>query len=84
MGTWRADRLKEVPISRKKEVMKKDREYFEVVHTSNQGKEKAVVAWKDNRAIIIASNCFGSKPIPKAKRWDLDQKEKKEVSVHIP
>ena len=38
-GTLRADRLKEVPISSTKEVLKKDRGYFEVVHTSNQGKQ---------------------------------------------
>ena len=44
---------------------------------SNQGKEKAVVACKDNGAVIMASNCFGSEPIRKAKRWD--RKEKKEV-----
>ena len=30
----------------------------------------------------MASNCFGSDPIQKAKRWD--QKEKKEVSVDMP
>ena len=55
--------------------MKKDRGYFEVAHTSNQGKEKTVVAWNDNGAVIMASNCFGSEAIPKAKR--LDQNEKK-------
>ena len=49
---------------------------------SNQGKEKAVVVWKDNGAVIMASNCFGSEPIQKAKRWD--RKEKKEVSVDMP
>ena len=30
----------------------------------------------------MASNCFGSEPIQKAKRWD--RKGKKEVSVDIP
>ena len=30
----------------------------------------------------MASNCFGSDSIQKAKRWD--QKEKKEVSVDMP
>ena len=64
-----------------KEVLKKNRGYFEVVHTSNYGKEKAVVAWKDNGAVIMASNCFDSEPIQKAKRWD--RKEKKEVSVDM-
>ena len=49
---------------------------------SNQGKEKAVVAWKDNGAVIMASNCFGSEQIRKAKRWD--QKEKKEVFLDMP
>ena len=49
---------------------------------SNQGKEKAVVAWKDNGTVIMASNCFGSEPIRKAKRWD--QKEKKEVFQICP
>ena len=77
VGTLRADRLKEVPTSRKKEVLKKNRGYLEVALMSNQGKEKAVVAWKDNGAVIMASNCFGSEPIRKAERWD--RKEKKEV-----
>ena len=49
---------------------------------SNQGKEKAVVAWKDNGAVIMASNCFGSEPIRKAERWD--RKEKKEVFQICP
>ena len=42
---------------------------------SNQGKEKAVVVSKDNGAVIMESNCFGSEPIQKDKRWD--RKEKK-------
>ena len=29
--------------------------YFEVANTSNQGEEKAVVVWKDNGAVIMAS-----------------------------
>ena len=52
--------MNEVLISSKKEVLKKDRRYFEVAHTSNKGKEKAVVVWKDNGAVIMASNYFGS------------------------
>ena len=82
VGTLRVDRMKEVPISSKKDVLKKDRRYFEVAHTSNQGKEKTVVVWKDSGVVIMASNCFGSEPIQKAKRWD--RKEKKEVSVDMP
>ena len=73
--------MKEVPISSKKGVLKKDKGYFEVAHTSNQSKEKAVVVWKDNGAVIMASNCFGSEPIQKAKKWD--RKEKKEVFVDM-
>ena len=82
IDTLRASRIKEVPISSKKDVLKKDREYFEVAHTSNQGTEKAVVVWKDNGVVIMASNCFGSEPIQKAKWWD--RKEKKDVSVDMP
>ena len=82
MPTLRADRMKEVLISSKKDVLKKDRGYFEVPYTSNQGKEKAVVVWQDNGAVIMASNCFGSEPIQKAKKWD--RKEKKEVFVDMP
>ena len=41
--------------------------YFEVIHRSIQGKEKAVVAWKDNGAVIAISNYFGSEQIRKAK-----------------
>ena len=63
IGPLRADRLKEVPISSKKEVPKKDRVYFEVVHMSNQGKERAAVALKHNGAVIMASNFFGSEPV---------------------
>ena len=47
--------------------MKKNRGYFEVVHTSNQGKEKVMVDWKDNEAVIIASNCFSCKIIQTVK-----------------
>ena len=46
--------MKEVPISSKKDVLKKDRGHFQVAHTSNQGKGKAVVVWKDNEAVIMA------------------------------
>ena len=48
----------------------------------NQGKEKVVMAWKDNAAVMMALNCFCSELIQKAKRWD--QKEKKELSVYMP
>ena len=75
IGTLRAYRMEQVPISSKKDVLKKDRGYFDVVYTSNQGKEKAAVVWKDNGAVIMAKNCFGSE------RWD--RKEKK-VSVDVP
>ena len=68
--------MKEVPISSKKGVLKKDKGYFEVAHTSNQSKEKAVVVWKDNGAVIMASNCFGSEPIQKAKKG-IERKTKK-------
>ena len=39
------------------------------------------MVWKDDGAVIMASNCFGSEPIQKAKRWD--RKENKEVSVDM-
>ena len=54
IGTLRADHMKEIPISSKKDVLKKGKGYFEVAHMSNQGKEKAVVVWKDNGAVIMA------------------------------
>ena len=54
MGTLRPDRLKIVLISSRKEVLEKDRGYFEVIHRSSQGKEKAVVDWKNNEAVIMA------------------------------
>ena len=73
--------MKEVPISSKKDVLKKDRGHFQVAHTSNQGKGKTVVVWKDNEAVIMALNYFGSEPIQKAKRWD---RKKKKVSIDIP
>ena len=60
--------MKEVSILSKKGVLKNDTGYFEVAHMSNQGKEKDVVIWKDNRALIMTSNCFGSEPVQKAKR----------------
>ena len=60
IGTLRADRMKEVPISSKKEVQARKK--------SNQSTEKAVVVWKDNGAVIITSNCFGSETIQKVKR----------------
>ena len=65
IGTLRADHLREVLISIKKEVLKKYRGYFKVAHACDQGKEKAVVAWNDNAAIIMASNRFNSEPIQK-------------------
>ena len=81
IDTLRADRLKEVSISSYKKVLKKNRGYFEVVHISNQGKEKVVVDWEDNGAVIIASNVFSYEPIQKVAKWD--QKEKKEVFVDM-
>ena len=52
IGTLRPDRLKKVLISSKKEVLDKDRGYFEVIYRSSQGKKKAVVAWKDTEVKI--------------------------------
>ena len=48
---------------------------------SNQDKENAVVIWKDNRAVIMVSSCFGSEPIQRVKKQD--RKEKKEVSADM-
>ena len=58
-----------------KQVLRKDIGYFQVVNTPNQRKKKAVVAQKENGAGNMTSNCFRSKPIQKAKKWD--GKEKK-------
>ena len=62
-------------------MLKKDRGCFEVANISNQDKEYAVVRWKDNGVAIMASNCFGSDPIQKAKQWD--KKKKKNVFVDV-
>ena len=57
IGTLRADRMKEVPISSKKDVLKKDRGYFEVAYTSSQVRKRLLLLWHQT---VLVHNQFKS------------------------
>ena len=66
-GTVRWIRYKKLPIMQKKEMEKKTVPRGEIRSIFKE--DKTCVAWKDNKAVYIASNIFGVEPVTPAKRF---------------
>ena len=65
-GTLRANRTEEAPLPDIKEMEKKPRGTYKVVLDTNN--DVAMVRWKDNKAVTVASTYCGAAPVGKAKR----------------
>ena len=66
-GTIRANRTEKAPLLDIKEMEKKPRGTYKVVLDTNN--DVAMVRWKDNKAVTVASTYCGAAPLGKTKRF---------------
>ena len=59
---------------------KKPRGYYDYLVSTD--KKNIIVAWQDNRRVLIASNSVGVEPIIQLSRWS--KKENKKIQVDTP
>ena len=76
-GTIRANRTEKAPLPDIKEMEKRSRGTYKVVLDTN--KDVAMVRWKDNKAVTVASTCCGAAPIGKAKRFSRADHQRIEI-----
>lgn len=80
-GTIRENRLpRNCPLPTKKNLVKKERGYFESVISKSDG--VLVTKWLDNSVVCIASNVHGNNPVSSVRRYS--QKEKRHIMVNRP
>lgn len=75
-GTVRQNRLHKVPIINKKEMEKKERGHADVVYKG----DTVLVAWRDSKAVYLASNKYTGDINHNCKRFD----RVKRASVQVP
>ena len=78
-GTIRANRTEKAPLQDIKVMEKKPRGTHEVVVDVNS--DLAVVRWKDNKVVTVASTYCGASPIGKAKRFSHADRRTIEISL---
>jgi hypothetical protein len=80
-GTVRQNRLNRVPIIAKKDLEKKDvpRGTSDRLHKGDQ----TLVAWKDSKAVYMASNMHGASSNNTCKRFDRVQRKSVQVSCTV-
>ena len=59
--TLKSNRIKNCPIESEKSMKKKPRGYYDYLVSTD--KKNIIVAWQDNRRVLIASNSVGVEPI---------------------
>ncbi len=78
-GTLRQNRIIGIPLPSKKDAAKKlTRGEAQAVYT----RDSAVLVWKDNQPVYMASNCDDIEPMGQCQRYS--QKEKKYVGLPQP
>jgi len=76
-GTIRVNRTEKAPLPDIREMEKKPRGAHEVVLDSNN--DIAVVRWKDNKVVTVASTYCGAAPISKAKRFSRADRQRIDI-----
>jgi hypothetical protein len=79
-GTIRANRVEKCTVTDMKQFSKSPRGSYD--YRMDTANNVEVVRWHDNSVVTIASNCLGTKPVVKAKRWSAA--EKKVIDVDQP
>ena len=78
VGTIRENRLQRAPLKKKAALQKETRRTFDYTSDGNN----LLVAWKDNKVVIVATNYLSLNPVSSTKRWS--KAEKKHVNVPMP
>ncbi|CAF1417752.1 unnamed protein product [Rotaria sordida] len=78
--TLRSSRIKNCPVESEKNMKKKPRGYYDYLVSAD--KKNIIVAWKDNRRVLIGSNSVGVEPITQLSRWS--KEENKKIPIDTP
>lgn len=78
--TLRSNRIGDCPIESEKTMMKKPRGYLD--YLASNDKKMIIVAWHDNRRVLLGSNIIGIEPVTSSSRWD--GKTKQRVLIETP
>ena len=80
IGTFRENRLQGPPIPKKTKVQKKERRFYDYASDGSN----LVVTWRNNKAVVIATNYVSCEPISLAIRWSKQQKKQLDVPMPKP
>ena len=78
VGTIPENRLQGVPLKKKAALQKETRETFDYTSDGNN----LLVAWRDNKVVIVANNYLLLNTVLSIKRWS--KAEKKHIDVPMP
>ncbi|CAF3043524.1 unnamed protein product [Rotaria sp. Silwood2] len=78
--TLRSNRISQCPVPSDKLMKKKPRGYYESYLSDDE--RCIIVAWKDNKRVLLGSNCVGEEPLFMIKRWN--KNEGNHVQVKAP
>jgi DNA excision repair protein ERCC-6 len=80
VGTIRSNRIEKAPLTNTKLFSREERGRHECLYDVLNG--ITLCQWHDNNVVTLASNCYSSQPLTKAKRWS--NKEKKYIEISQP
>ena len=78
VGTVQENWLQEAPLKKKATFQKEIRVTFDYTFDENN----LFVAWRDDKVVIVATNCLSQYPVSSTKRWS--KAEKKHVDIRMP
>jgi hypothetical protein len=71
--TLRSDRISHCPIPSEKLMKKKPRGFYESFVSDDE--QCVVLAWNDNKRVLLGSNCVGEEPTVMLKRWNKERRD---------
>ena len=80
VGTIRENRLQGKPLKKKAALQKETRGTFDYTSYGNN----LLVAWRDNKAVIVATNYLSLNPFSSTKRWSKAEKNHADVPCANP
>ena len=80
VGTIRENRLQRAPLKKKAAFQKETRGTFDYTSDGNN----LLVAWRDNKVVIVATNYLSLNPVSSTKRWSKAEKKHVDVPMSNP
>ena len=68
--TMRENRINLCPVPSNDKMKENPRGYYEEFITDEN--DFVIIAWKDNKRVLLGSNCVGAEPLVMLKRWNKD------------